>query len=290
VDFPFAETQLIFANRITYEPHSFDEHDTHLDAYGLYSMVKGLPFTLDLFWIGKHTRPDMVVNAKGDMVDLDTHTVGFYLDGKLGRGWDWGGTFAYTCGDRAATTYSTVGGKKVAATTDDDVRAWGANARFGYTFHHPWEPRLGVQATLGSGDSNPNPNGRYETFDGAFGAVDLFYGRMNLFSWMNIQDYEINFSTKPVKKAKLSADFHFFRLDEAKDAWYYSTGQAQRRDTGGNAGRNLGDELDLIATYKHSKHLEVQAGYAHFWPGDFIERTGPSPDAEWFFLQTLCSL
>jgi molybdate/tungstate transport system ATP-binding protein len=54
-DLPLAETQLIFANRITYEPHGFDEHDTHLDAYGLYSVVKGLPFTLNLFWIGKHT-------------------------------------------------------------------------------------------------------------------------------------------------------------------------------------------------------------------------------------------
>jgi hypothetical protein len=42
----------------------------------------------------------------------------------------------------------------------------------------------------------------------------------------------------------------------------------------------------VLATYRHSEHLEFKAGYAHFFAGSFLERTGPSPDADWFFLQT----
>ena len=131
-DTPLAEVHGIFANRVRYDPHSFDEHDSSLDAYGVYAMVKKLPFRLDLFWLHKRTRPDQLFNAKGDRLDLDTHTVGFCVDGKLGKGWDYGGTLAHTFGDREIRKAT---GELA---SDDEVRAWGANARLGYTFDLPW--------------------------------------------------------------------------------------------------------------------------------------------------------
>jgi len=281
-DTPLAEVHGIFANRIRLDPHSFDEHDSSLDAYGVYAMVKKLPFRLDLFCLHKRTRPDQLYNAKGDRLDLDTHTVGFYVDGKLGKPWDYGGTLAHTFGDRKLVKAT----GKVAS--DDEVRAWGANARLGCTFDHPWQPRIGVEYSYASGDGNPN-DGRYGTFDGAFGAIDMYYGRMNFLPWMNLHDYQLSLSVKPIKKAKLSLDYHIFRLDKAKDAWYWRNDRPARQDTTGKAGRDLGQELDLILNYKHSKHWEFMAGYCHFFPGTFIKRTGPSPDADWFFFQTAYS-
>ncbi len=278
-DTPLAEVHGILANRIRYDPHSFDEHDSSLDAYGIYAMLKGLPFRLDLFWLRKRTRPNQLYNAKGDRLDLDTGTVGFYVDGKLGKRWDYGGTLAHTFGDRKVL--SAAGKVK----SDDGVRAWGANARLGYTFDLPWQPRIGLEYSYGSGDARPN-DGRYGAFDGAFGAIDAYYGRMNFLSWMNMHDYQLSLSARPVKKLKVSLDYHIFRLDKARDAWYWCSGRPARQDATGKAGRDLAQEIDLIVNYKYSRHWEFMAGYCHFFPGTFMKRTGASPDADWFFLQT----
>ncbi|MFP4058098.1 MAG: alginate export family protein [Candidatus Brocadiia bacterium] len=269
-----AEVHGIFANRIAYDPHSFDEHDHRLDAYGAYAMVKGLPFTLDLFWVGKRTRPSLVANARGGTVELDTHTVGFYADGTLDSGWDWGGTVARTFGERRAGD-----GPEL------DVEAYGLNARLGYTFDHPWKPRVGVEYSLGTGDASPL-GGDFETFDGAFGAIDKMYGRINFFSWMNLQDFQATFSCKPLPRTAVRLDYHFFRLDEDEDAWYWCSGRPARRDPSGRAGSTLGQEIDLVARYKATERLSFLGGYAHFFPGSFVERTGESPDADWVFFQT----
>jgi len=293
-DFPFMETHLILANRVRYDPHAPDKRDPWLDVYAAYAMIKNLPFKLDLFWTGKHTDPDMAINAQGDLLDLDTDTLGFYMDGKIGKRWDWRGTLAYTIGDRKLTTYKRTQDSVEVKITDEEVDAWGLNARLGYTFDASWKPRVGIEFSYGSGDSTPTDH-RYGTFDGAFGAVDAFYGWMNLVGWMNLEDYQASFSCQPTKKLTLAADHHLYRLDETKDAWYYFTGQAIRRYQKSEEhpipepDADLGHEINFIVTYKHSKHLELQAGYAHFWPGKYIKETGPSPDADWCFVQTTYS-
>ena len=132
-------------------------------------------------------------------------------------------------------------------------------------------------------------DGVYRTFDGAFGAVDKMYGRMNLFSWMNIHDFQLSCGLKPTERTTASVDWHWFYLDEAKDAWYYCNGRPQRRDPTGQAGSAVGQEIDLVVSHKYSDHLKFQAGYAHFFPGGFLKDTGPSPDADWVFFQTLYS-
>jgi len=269
VETDVAEVHGIFANRVAYDPHSFDEHDSRLDAYGVYAMIKKLPCTLDLFWVGKHTKPVMVANAMGDLVDLDTHTVGVYVDGKAGKGWDYRGTLAHTFGERNGI----------------DVDAFGGNARVGYTFDVAWQPRVGLEysfATGGAGD----PGDDYETFDGVFGAIDRMYGRINFLSWRNLEDYQASVSVRPLPRTRVAVDYHIFRLENRRDAWYWCNNQPARRDPTGAAGSNLGEELDVTASYRHSDHLEFKAGYAHFFAGSFIERTGQSPDADWFFLQT----
>ncbi len=169
--------------------------------------------------------------------------------------------------------------------TDYDVRAWGGNVRLGYTFDHPWEPRVGVEYSHGSGGSNL-PGDDYETFDGAFGGIDTTkYGWMNFFSWMNLHDYEVALSCKPVSKTRIALEYHFFRLDDSKDAWYWSSGRAARQDATGGSGSSVGQELDLTLAYDYSKHMKFLIGYAHFLPGRFLRRTGDSPDADWFFVQ-----
>jgi hypothetical protein len=124
------------------------------------------------------------------------------------------------------------------------------------------------------------------TFDGIFGAMDIPYGWMNVVSWKNLEDYVVIFSVQPAKSLKLGVDYHYFRLVQARDAWYWVNGKPERRDSSGQAGQDLGQELDLIARWQVNRELEVMAGYARFFTGDFVRNTpGSGRDANWAFAQ-----
>ena len=186
----------------------------------------------------------------------------------MGR-WDYGGTVAHQCGDF---------GK-------DQIDAWGANARVGHTFEAPWKPRIAAEFSYASGDSNPR-DGRRETFDGVFGAIDTFYGRMNFLSWMNLEDYQITFGLQPTKTLKVWMDYHVFRLASDRDGWYWCNGRAARRDVTGETSPSLGQEIDVLFQWQINKHLELFVGYCHFFPGPFIRDTpGTDRHADWVFVQ-----
>ena len=48
---------------------------------------------------------------------------------------------------------------------------------------------------------------------------------------------------------------------------YYFSGQIQ---TATGTGTDLGQELDLIATYAHNPNFDVQFGYSWFWYGNRV--------------------
>ena len=138
---------------------------------------------------------------------------------------------------------------------------------------------------MGSGDSDPT-DGKHETFDGVFGAVDSMYGRMNLFAWMNLEDYQASISVRPTDKLFVSLDYHYFRLDEPSDAWYYCTGNAQQRDASGETSAALGHEVDLRAIYKLYKQIKLMAGGGYFFPSQYVRDTAGRPDPGlWLFCQ-----
>jgi hypothetical protein len=96
----------------------------------------------------------------------------------------------------------------------------------------------------------------------------------------------LNLSVQPAKSLKLGVDYHYFRLSQSRDAWYWVNGKPERRDPGGEAGQDLGHELDLIARWQVNRELELLAGYARFFAGDFVRNTpGNHQDANWAFVQ-----
>jgi len=286
-DTDWAEIDAILGHRVRYHPTHFDKSNRRLAAYGLYGRIKRLPLRVDPFWLWKKTRPDLMLNAAGDRLELDTHTVGLHVDGRFGdaREWDYGGTLAHTQGDRSVLRAASAGGRTTWTEIDQDVAAWGGHARLGRTFAHPWKPRVGLEYSYGSGGIN-DPGDQYETFDGAFGGIDTTkYGWMNFFSWMNLQDYQITLSAKPLSRTQVALEYHFFFLAESRDAWYWSGGRGARRDPTGQSGSSVGQELNLVLTYDLSQRTKLMIGYAHFFPGRFLKSTGDSPDADWLFAQ-----
>lgn len=262
------DLDLVYGKRVLYLWDQFD--DTHFDddVYAVYAQIKAFSqHRTDLFYIVKHNDDQESSVGESGTGKLLVQSLGYHGTGQWHQ-MDYTANAVYQFGDF---------GK-------DDLRAFGLIIEMGYTFAHHIKPRLAAGLAYASGDEDPT-DGDCHTFDGVFGAVDQYYGRMNLFAWMNLVDWQAGLSVTPVNGMKVGLDYHRFRLAEKKDAWYYANGKKMRRDKLGKAGSELGEEIDLICKYKLTPRLELMAGYGIFFPGTFIETTGSHETAQWFFTQ-----
>ncbi len=257
-----------YGRTIIHEPYRFNTtYDKQ--AYGLYStffMTRENVF--DFFYGLELDNERDTLGESGNYGDLRVHTTGCRVAGEF-RQFDYDATYARQFGGWGP----------------DKMSAWALHAGGGYTFSALWSPRLGIDYVYGSGDDDPT-DGKHNTFDPAFGSMDKYYGWMNLFSWRNIINWQFSASVRPHRKLNLVLDYHIFRLAQDKDAWY-STGPAYRRDKTGKSGRDVGDEIDCTLYFSVTDYLNIRAGYAHFFPGDFVQNTGAQGSADWVHVQWL---
>ena len=271
IDTEPVQVDLFFGQRVIREQIRWDNRHFDFDAMGAYAQFKKLPCTFDLFYLLRYDDHGNARGERGTTGDIRRHTVGARVDGVFRKNWDWGGTLA--------TQFGTQGG--------DDVEAYGAHARLGYTWlDHPWTPRVGGEFAYASGDRSPT-DGQNNTFDNLYTCPTSYYGRMNFLSWQNMMDFQVTFSVKPIKKLKLWVDYHYFRLASDTDWWYWFNFTRQARDPGGDSGHELGQEIDLLAKWAVSKNLDLFMGYAFFLPGNFIESTLGHDNANWGFFQVV---
>jgi len=244
-----------------------NKHASGPTAYANYTMIKNLPFDFDVFYVLKRDDHGNTQGEKGEG-NLTSHSLGFRVDGTIGR-WDYGTTFVRQFGRWGS----------------DSLRSYGLATRLGYTLDCPWSPHFMVQFINGSGDDDPR-DGIKGTFDGVFGGADtVLYGWMNMFFWSNTREYRLDLILSPAENISFRGEYHYFTLDEKKDAWYFP-GNAQRRDMSGTSGRELGHEVDITFHYMPVKWFDIMGGYCFFVPGEFIGKTGPDPLTQWVFLQT----
>jgi len=256
IDTETVSTELIGAQRVISDKHTFDDTHFDFDAYGIYSQINKLPFALDLLYIFKYDDHGTTVDESG-IGDLESHSIGAYADGRFLERWDWGGLAVYQFGNWG----------------DDDIKALGSNERLGYTFDTAWKPRIGVEHSYGSGDDDPN-DGDHKQFDGQFGAVDKFYGRMNMFAWMNLHDYQTSFSVKPKKNLDFSLDYHYLQLAEEEDGWHYCHGKPIRQDPIGSSNDDLGHEVNLLANVENQRAVRAVLGIFSLLGREFCAADG----------------
>jgi hypothetical protein len=185
-------------------------------------------------------------------------------------GFDYAGEFAVQLGEVA----------------DRDLLAFAAHIGAGYTFDAAIKPRLGLSYSYGSGDGDPI-DGDIETFQNLFPTNHKFYGGMDVFSWQNMHNIELSFQCAPMKKLTAKAAFHAFWLATTDDAWYRANGVATVRPLNGaarTAGNFAGTELDLVLGYTLTKNVKLEAGYSHFFAGDYLSATGASDDADFGYV------
>jgi hypothetical protein len=168
-----------------------------------------------------------------------------------------------------------------------DLTAWAVHGALGYTFDVPWMPRVALGYSYGSGDGDPF-DGDVETFQNLFPTNHKFYGQMDLFSWQNSHDLEVNLRVQPIKSVTIRTDYHAFFLATTDDVWYRANGVTAVRPltpAARDADSYVGSEIDVIVTWSVNKYLSVEAGYSHFFAGSYLEDTGASDDADFAYVQ-----
>ena len=246
----------------------FDGKDNDQYFSGLYFSTKALDFQVtDLYALHLHQEDP----GGTDFLTLGTRWAG---DAKKLAGWDYTIEMIGQTGD--------VKGR--------DLAAFAGRWEGGYNWlDNPWKPRLGLEYSYASGDGNA-ADSKTTTFQNLFPTNHIYYGFMDLFAWQNLHNPVVRFSVEPTKSVKLSLDYHAFFLANTNDAWYRSNITTQVRPITPSASNFVGTELDFTVVWKALKYLDVQAGYSHFFAGDYVRDTGAHDDADFAYLMVTLNL
>lgn len=244
--------------------HDWGEFNDVLDNanefYGAYSTWKEVFIAgfLDAYYL---------VRVNND-VDDEVHTLGTRLGHQYESGWDWEVELAGQLGEFTGLDHS----------------AFASHIEVGYALDWPWKPHVSVAHNFATGDDD-STDGDHETFDNLFPTNHIHYGQMDLMSWRNGHDIELEASLKPHERLLAVSEVHFFILDEAEDDAWYNAGGAVLRTGVDGADSYAGTELDLRLQYNACKWFAVEGGYSHFFAGAYLNDTGDDEDADWAYLQ-----
>jgi len=256
---------------------------------GLYATSTKVPKNiLDVYFLARNSSAQAATAVPSPQFPQpsarDIYTVGFRIKSKpleLGP-WDYTVESAYQFGNFVDTRAG------VNTPTERlDQSAYMVAAQGGYTVVDFWAtPRLGIGYNYSSGDSNPFDD-QHETFDNLFPTNHKFYGYMDFVSLQNISDIHASLTLQPTKKLTLELAGHGFWLANTHDS-FYNVGGGARGGTGPTAGTGYGvnpgyssfagTEMDLVASYAIARFAQVEAGYGHFFAGDYIQSSLANPN------------
>ncbi len=179
----------------------------------------------------------------------------------------------------------TEGGYQFGQDGGDSVQAGFFTTKLGITMAKvPWSPTLGVVYYYGSGDSNP-ADGTNSTFSQLFPLGHAYWGIIDNLSGQNLNQIGLQGTVKPTDKLTFVSAMHWFDVANNSDALYTITGA---NAGAANLGQEIGEELDLIATYAFAPNFDMQVGYSWFWYGSRITNSPVRnrDDASQFYIQT----
>ncbi len=254
-----------YARPVLVAVDDFDESDDATDFAGLHyanTSCKDSPWALYAYYLERDAATYQGVTAAEERF-----TVGAAAWGPIG-----GSRLDYDV--EAAVQAGTFGA--------GDVAAWMLSAELGWKpCNVCWEPRIALGFDVASGDDD-GPGGDLGTFHQLFPTGHLWFGWADLVGRQNVLAGRLTVTAKPAKKLTLRADLHVMERLEASDDAYNAAG-AVLRAAGGSAATGIATEADLVAKLAVSRHLDLEAGYAHVFAGDFIEATGAAEDVDFLY-------
>ncbi|MFK7758562.1 MAG: alginate export family protein [Phycisphaerales bacterium] len=250
--------------------YDFNDWNAGPDFWGIYAtgtLGSQNKIGTDLYYLGIESDDPVTFNGTSGVEER--HTLGARLFGKFGSsgfGYDVEG--AYQFGDVGMA----------------DVNAYMFATQLTYTVaDSDWKPTAYIGFDMSSGDKAAGDTD-VETFNQLFPLGHAYNGFMDLIGRQNITDLSAGFSFKPHKKLLVKLDYHNFTRTEDTDS-VYNAGGGILRATAAGASDEVGQELDLTVKYTVDRHLTLQAGYSHFFAGDFFTDTGTDEDVDFYYLQ-----
>jgi hypothetical protein len=263
----------MWAELVMFQQHGVGDASSDHKLYGAYASGEATKTVkADLYWLG-------VDNASAKFNQTSGHERRQTIGGRLWR--------RAPSGHRASTheslpglDFDLEGAGQFGTLGGEDIRAWMISANGGYTFESRLSPRPFVTFDYASGDDAPG--GRVGTFNQLYPTNHTYLGAMDYVGRQNILSPSGGMSVRPIQRLSvLFTQFLFWRAN-VHDALYGNGGGVFRSGTGTTA-RYAGTESDLIATYQFDRHVLGYASYNHFFPGEFIKKTGPSRGSDYFY-------
>ncbi len=263
---PKLDLDAFWVRPMNVNPTNFDNWDTNRDFYGLWATYKPQRgHFADLYFLSLDNNnsgvsPKIIgtLNTGNSVV----HTVGSRYVGNYNQ-------FLYELEGMYQFGRSTI----ISSGAPTDISAGAIASGIGYQFSQlPMNPQLWLRYDYASGDRNPN-DGQTNTFNQLFPFGHYYMGFLDRVGRQNIHDFNAQFTLHPQPWFTFIAQYHRFFLANSHDALYNASGVAYRQDSTGQAGRDVGDELDLRFNIHINRHQDVLLGYSKLWAGDFIKNT-----------------
>lgn len=281
------------------EDGKFNEHNEDELFSGIYATTGKVPkHSLEAYFLSRNVGAGAISAATRPQFPQpsarDIYMLGFRLKSKPGAFGPWD----YTV--EALGQLGNFRDQRLGATSArQDHEAYFYSIQGGYTFVDSFAtPRLGLEYTHGSGDSNPT-DGKHETFDNLFPTNHKFYGYMDVVGPQNLHNIRGILQGKAHPQVSVALEGHLFWLDETGDN-LYNKASVPRGGVGTTPGAGyginpsynsfVGSEVDLVVGYALNKFTQLEGGYAHFFVGDYIQSSLSSPafgarDADFVYLQ-----
>ncbi len=254
-----------------------NHHLNRFDYYGVYSMWKMPDIdAFDVYWM--HLVQDHGMLVPGD---IRMHAVGMRLQDTVAERIHWGFETVFEFGEVGPFT----------------LQAHAFHGELGYSFvEMPWTPTVMFEYNRATGDpGGVAGNSQLNSFFTWFPSYHGMFGIMDMFQWSNIEHYKVGCTFHPHERVKLEVAGHIFYLDHSGDRWFMGragvpapllgSGAAGRAGVPGDS-NHVGEEIDTVVTVDVSENCTVEAGYAHFFAGSYIDDTGPNGGADFGYVMT----
>jgi hypothetical protein len=163
------------------------------------------------------------------------------------------------------------------------IDAWAGHWNAGYTFRNArTQPRVFAEYNYASGNKNPDSN-TWGTHDQIYPSGHDKISFADQFGRRNIEDVRTGVDEKVAAKWTLTEMFDDFWLATKNDAVYASSGAVAIAAQPGAASSHLGAELDLIAEYKQSRHVDYGFGYCRLFTGQYLNEAAHGKDYNYPF-------
>ncbi|MFQ5534016.1 MAG: alginate export family protein [Sphingomonadales bacterium] len=155
-------------------------------------------------------------------------------------------------------------------------RAGMTTAALGYKLDGllPLKPEIWVLYDWASGDGD-STDGKRGTFHQHFPLAHAYFGFVDLMARQNVRALALRLVARPHRKLTLNVTGHSFDLANRHDAQYNALGALLRIDPTGASGKNVGEEIDILAKIAVLPRLGLVLGYSRFWGGSFVDATNP---------------